>query len=430
MYKRTFAQAQDPVQQATEQEILQDLQALQKATSTDLPASQFCCSGYVKSMPNISIGDAKETIPISFPCTINMCQEWISKFASKAPFGLAEKTIVDEQVRKGWQIPANLVHFYSKAWQNSLQEQPLLQSTKELLAPKTANVQAKFYKMLMYMQGDFFKPHKDTLRESRHFATLVVFLPSYYTGGELCVRHQGKEFKYQHSLQDANEQIHPLRCQWVAFYTDCEHEILPVTSGCRVALTYNLFYNGTHAPELPNVGTNPLLALLDKLYSKPFTQSIGVLCAHQYSIASLSPTNLKGTDASLYFTLVNSGEYHIILDAVDVGASGNGDDDDDAQSAFDSDDFPAIGITSIRTKKNYFADNVSRSQLPLVRTKNLNQVQFLCDFSTCLDKGSGSAHSTGNEGVEYDLQYQWTAMIISKKNVEPPAKKQKVILIE
>ena len=28
---------------------------------------------------------------------------------------------------------------------------------------------------------------------------------------------------------------------WVAFYSDCEHEVFEVTSGHRVTLTYNLY---------------------------------------------------------------------------------------------------------------------------------------------------------------------------------------------
>ena len=30
--------------------------------------------------------------------------------------------------------------------------------------------------------------------------------------------------------------------QWAAFYSDCEHEVLEVTEGHRITLTYNLYY--------------------------------------------------------------------------------------------------------------------------------------------------------------------------------------------
>ena len=38
--------------------------------------------------------------------------------------------------------------------------------------------------------------------------------------------------------------------QWIAFYGDCEHEILPVASGFRVTLTYRLFGEGASSSPL------------------------------------------------------------------------------------------------------------------------------------------------------------------------------------
>jgi hypothetical protein len=41
---------------------------------------------------------------------------------------------------------------------------------------------------------------------------------------------------------------------WAAFYSDCEHEVFPVTGGHRVTLTYNLFAtlgNG-HLANIPS----------------------------------------------------------------------------------------------------------------------------------------------------------------------------------
>jgi len=29
--------------------------------------------------------------------------------------------------------------------------------------------------------------------------------------------------------------------RWCAFYSDCEHEVLPVTAGHRITITYNLY---------------------------------------------------------------------------------------------------------------------------------------------------------------------------------------------
>ena len=32
------------------------------------------------------------------------------------------------------------------------------------------------------------------------------------------------------------------RCHWVSFFTDCEHEVMPVEEGYRVTLAYNLYF--------------------------------------------------------------------------------------------------------------------------------------------------------------------------------------------
>jgi hypothetical protein len=48
------------------------------------------------------------------------------------------------------------------------------------------------------------------------------------------VRHQGQEMKFDWSGTSRD-------IKWAAFYSDCEHEVLEITSGHRVTLTYNLY---------------------------------------------------------------------------------------------------------------------------------------------------------------------------------------------
>jgi hypothetical protein len=42
--------------------------------------------------------------------------------------------------------------------------------------------------------------------------------------------------------------------QWSAFYSNCEHEVLEVTQGYRITLTYNLY----HAPGIGDLTGNSL----------------------------------------------------------------------------------------------------------------------------------------------------------------------------
>lgn len=79
-----------------------------------------------------------------------------------------------------------------------------------------------------------FKPHIDTPRGSTQFGSLVVCLPLEHEGGQLQVRHKGKEVTYDWGN-------HHNQISWAAFYSDCEHEVLEVKSGCRLTLTYNLY---------------------------------------------------------------------------------------------------------------------------------------------------------------------------------------------
>src|SRR5208337_1979483 len=108
-------------------------------------------------------------------------------------------------------------------------------------------IEAEFYKMLIYDEGSFFVSHRDTEKTAGMFATLVVVLPSSCAGGELVVRHKDRSARLDLRAED------PAEVAFAAFYADCLHEVLPVTSGCRLTLVYNLIRCGNgSAPQPPN----------------------------------------------------------------------------------------------------------------------------------------------------------------------------------
>ena len=60
------------------------------------------------------------------------------------------------------------------------------------------------------------------------FGSLVVCLPSQFSGGTLVTRHNSQEITYDWSSPGDN----PVqKVQWAAFYSDMEHEIRTVTEG-------------------------------------------------------------------------------------------------------------------------------------------------------------------------------------------------------
>ena len=107
-----------------------------------------------------------------------------------------------------------------------------------------ATVSAEFYKLLVYDAGGFFVAHRDSEKTGGMFGTLVVVLPSEHEGGELIVRHAGRQVEADLSAREAGE------IRYAVFYADCEHEVRPITSGHRSCLIYNLVQQ-TKSGRLP-----------------------------------------------------------------------------------------------------------------------------------------------------------------------------------
>ena len=93
-------------------------------------------------------------------------------------------------------------------------------------------------------KGDFFKAHKDTPRGQDMFGSLVIVLPTVHEGGQFVLRQARKEWTLDFAPKFATA-TEPSAC-FMAFYGDLEHEVLPVTSGYRVTLTYNLSHKPIH----------------------------------------------------------------------------------------------------------------------------------------------------------------------------------------
>ena len=85
----------------------------------------------------------------------------LAQKSQKAHFGKGNETLVDESVRKTWQIDAPNVRILNKDWQSCLDR--ILESvTQELgIAGGPSSVRAELYKMLLYEEGAMFKPHQE-----------------------------------------------------------------------------------------------------------------------------------------------------------------------------------------------------------------------------------------------------------------------------
>jgi predicted 2-oxoglutarate/Fe(II)-dependent dioxygenase YbiX len=181
--------------------------------------------------------------PIALPLMPAQAKQLI-KAATRAPFGRGADTVVDTKVRRTWQIEAGRVTVGGKHWPKTLDD--IVTRAAEGLGVK-GQVAAELYKLLVYDKGSFFVSHRDTEKAPGMFATLVVALPSQSKGGELVVRHNDREARLDLQCDEPSE------VAFAAFYADCVHEVLPVTSGCRATLVFNLMRGGKGvAIEPPN----------------------------------------------------------------------------------------------------------------------------------------------------------------------------------
>ena len=236
---------------------------------------------------------------VSFPVPPQQAKALVA-LCESAPYGRGQETLVDTRVRKVWQLAPSKLRLAGKAWLRTVDQ--ILATVAEGLGCGSVKVRAELYKLLVYDRGSFFKPHRDTEKADGMFGTLLIVLPSAHAGGELVVRHSGREARLDLSGANVSE------FTFAAFYADCEHEVLPVTRGHRVCLVYNLLLERRPAKrnELPRLTVPDRRAevvaaaeLLTSAFRGPEAPPKLVwLLEHQYSPAGLKFAALKNADAA------------------------------------------------------------------------------------------------------------------------------------
>ena len=206
--------------------------------------------------------------------------------------------MTDADVRDTWEIPKHLIR---AEWNDAAMKVILATVKEELGLPNAAELTADLHSLLVYEPDQFFLAHQDSEKDDSMVGTLVVTLPSSYTGGELMVGHN-EEWKAYGGSKTA--------VSLVAFYADCRHEVLRVKSGYRITLTYNLLLHGdTSRPEgddgtvaeLANLLREHLGTPVPRYYGGPATDPpnrLVYLLDHKYTPRGLNWRRLKGADAN------------------------------------------------------------------------------------------------------------------------------------
>jgi predicted 2-oxoglutarate/Fe(II)-dependent dioxygenase YbiX len=234
---------------------------------------------------------------VKFPVTPARARK-LADLGRPARFGRGEETLTDPDVRDTWEIPKHLVR---AEWNGAALKEILATVREELGLPNAAQLTADLHSLLVYEPNQFFLAHQDSEKDDSMVGTLVVTLPSGYTGGELMVG-LGEEWKAYRGSKTA--------LSLVAFYADCRHEVLKVKSGYRITLTYNLLLHGdTSRPEGDDGTVAELADLLREHFSTRVPRYYGgpatdppnrlvYLLDHGYTPRGLNWPRLKGADAS------------------------------------------------------------------------------------------------------------------------------------
>jgi 2OG-Fe(II) oxygenase superfamily len=383
----------------------------------------FCTAGTAELLPPSLRVDGVG--PVALPL-LQIQTEKLIAVAEPAPFGRGQQTLVDPAVRRTWQIAPDRVHIQGRHWERTLGG--IVARVADGLGVGEP-IDAEFYKLLIYDEGSFFVGHRDTEKTPGMFATMVIVLPSTSSGGELLVRHAGREARLDLRCDD------PAEAAFAAFYADCVHEVLPITAGCRLTLVYNLLRRGRGRRLEPpsHEGEQARVAALLREWGEGKTEPAHGLpsdggtpdklvypLGHAYTQAELGFETLKGADAAAAGVLLSAApqadcELHLALVSIEESGSaeysgdfgrgrGWSEPDDDDFEAGEVDD-RAISLSEWRAPDG---NPAVLGGLP-VMDEELSPPHVFDDLE--FDE-EHFQEATGNEGATFERTYRRAALVL------------------
>lgn len=271
-------------------------------------------------------------------------------------------------------------------------------------------VAAHLYKLLIYEEGGFFLPHKDSEKEKGMFGTLIIGLPSQHTGGELVIRFEGAEEVADFAKKTASHTIN-----YAAFYADCDHEVKPLSSGYRVCLAYNLIQEKAGKkiePQSLQHHAARLAEIFVKHQAKKNPQPYIVLLGHQYTPENFSADGLKLNDRAkaeaLLLAAKQAGYYGklCLVTSYLSGApaySGYGDDEED-------EDAEMVEVYDDSLSIEHWLEN----ELPALNKVSFEEKDLITSFALNEDEPivKESTGYMGNYGPDLMHWYHYGAVMI------------------
>ena len=280
-----------------------DEHLLEALAGIDRPGDVFAAGDRAPAMPGLEIeGLGTVGLPLSKAqarALIRRCRQ--------APYGKGTQTLVDTDVRRVWEMDPAHFELTNPKWEALIES--ILGEVKQHLGLEECKLSAHLYKLLLYEKGSFFLSHRDGARLGSMVATLIVALPAKHDGGELVVRHEGREHEIAFPGAASG-----LELSWAAFYADCPHEVRPLHRGYRLCLVYNVTLARPRRRKrlgAPSYGavTASVTALLGAwMREAGETEKRVVTLEHGYTRDGLTIDRLKGSDRARAEVLFEAAE--------------------------------------------------------------------------------------------------------------------------
>jgi hypothetical protein len=159
----------------------------------------------ITHIKDIDLGQFGSLFNINIDSLKNICNISTYSHISKVDGNFLSSRKIDKNIRNSYDIEASKII-------NSLGDFNFLCD------------EIKLKKIIIYEVGSFFKPHTDFLNGD-DIGTIILCLYDEYEGGEI-------------KIEDKNIKLN--KREWIFIDRFTRHEILPVTKGIRVVLTFTV----------------------------------------------------------------------------------------------------------------------------------------------------------------------------------------------
>ncbi|KAF9523158.1 hypothetical protein CPB83DRAFT_863407 [Crepidotus variabilis] len=290
----------------------------------DLPSTQYC-SGTVpltKDTCTIFFRSGAESNFVDFTNPEAHKLSALSNACQPATFGLGSQDVLDDTYRKAGKMDTSDFATLFSPTTNGIAES--IKNELFVTDPDSGrDLKVELYKLNVYGPGSFFKAHVDTPRSDTMIGSLVVIFPTAHEGGVLHFRKGDERWAFDSAKATATASHTTPHVAYVAFYSDLEHEVSPVTAGYRVTLTYNLYIEPqaqiarplntdireSHASDqstLEHKMTHSITSLLSDASLLPSGGLLGFPLSHVY------PFNTESTKLSTIQNCLKGLDVHLL----------------------------------------------------------------------------------------------------------------------